>query len=509
MLIGSFVFVALLIVALTINLSSTPPLWWDEGWTLSVARNWLELGHYGRLLNGQLVPRGLEAAFPVTASIALSFATFGVGIVQARLVAVVFTLATLLILYELARRFYGSVVGIATLVCLILLSGHADINPVIAGRQVMAEFPAMLFLLAGYLCLLLAERRPLLHMPLAIGFWTLALFTKAQVQPFWVCSLVVPLMLSLLRSEWRFVWLLGISLVCSAAAFLGLQYYWNSIMPSSSVSGLTQVIALVFFKHTRMGVVAETLRFGIPTLVGLCWAVWRFLSKGSKMESHVEMVHVSFLILAASWFMWYETLSLGWPRYFLPPALLSSMFVAAMLYQWTGKFSLAYTVERSTHLLKTFRVDQRSFTALFAVVLVAMSLGRTLTILYDAYVLKPDRSVMDTLRFLNTQTPANALIETYESELFFLLQRRYHYPPDQVHVDLIRRNSLGHRVNIDYDPVDTNPDYLVVGRQSKFWDFYDPYLETGAFRSIREKGRYEIFERVRQPNDTKFEHNRQ
>ncbi len=28
-----------LFLAGTINLESTPPLWWDEGWTLSVARN--------------------------------------------------------------------------------------------------------------------------------------------------------------------------------------------------------------------------------------------------------------------------------------------------------------------------------------------------------------------------------------------------------------------------------------------------------------------------------------
>jgi len=32
-----------------------------------VARNMAERGHYGRLLDGQLAPPGLEAAFPVTA----------------------------------------------------------------------------------------------------------------------------------------------------------------------------------------------------------------------------------------------------------------------------------------------------------------------------------------------------------------------------------------------------------------------------------------------------------
>jgi hypothetical protein len=89
------------------------------------------------------------------------------------------------------------------------------------------------------------------------------------------------------------------------------------------------------------------------------------------------------------------------------------------------------------------------------------------------------------------------LIETYESELFFLLKRRYHYPPDQVHVELIRRNSLGERVSITYDPLAEHPDYLVVGPQSKFWDLYDPYLRTGAFRLVRDYSRYQIYERAR------------
>src|SRR5512147_2266081 len=106
----------LLLLALTINLASTPAPWWDEGWTMSVARNWVVLGHYGRLLEGQATPRGLEAAFPVTAAVALGFRLFGVGIIQARIVSVIFTLIALALLYKLARRFYNQSIAIATLV---------------------------------------------------------------------------------------------------------------------------------------------------------------------------------------------------------------------------------------------------------------------------------------------------------------------------------------------------------------------------------------------------------
>jgi hypothetical protein len=38
----------------SVRLESVPPLWWDERWTLSVARNWIETGRYQRLLAGAL-----------------------------------------------------------------------------------------------------------------------------------------------------------------------------------------------------------------------------------------------------------------------------------------------------------------------------------------------------------------------------------------------------------------------------------------------------------------------
>src|SRR6185503_12652551 len=122
-----------IVIALTVHLDRVPPPWWDEGFTLSVARNWVEIGHYGRLLIGEPVPRGLEMAFPITGSVALSFWLFGVGIYQARLVAVGFTLAALVLLYKLSRRFFDHSIAIATLAVVILLSGRVDSNPLIAG----------------------------------------------------------------------------------------------------------------------------------------------------------------------------------------------------------------------------------------------------------------------------------------------------------------------------------------------------------------------------------------
>jgi 4-amino-4-deoxy-L-arabinose transferase-like glycosyltransferase len=99
------------LLALTVRLESVPPPWWDEGWTMTAVRNWVERGHYGPLLAGQPAPRVMEGAFPITMPLAVSFRVLGVGIWQARLVGVAFTIATLLLIYYLAARLYDKTIA--------------------------------------------------------------------------------------------------------------------------------------------------------------------------------------------------------------------------------------------------------------------------------------------------------------------------------------------------------------------------------------------------------------
>ena len=136
-----------------------PAMWWDEGWTLSVARNWVERGHYGRLLDGQLATGGLQAALPVTGSVALSFKLFGVGVWQGRLPGVVAMLVALALISALAARLFDRRVALATLFVLLFMSIHPQLHPLIMGRQVIGEMYMFCFLLAGYLGMLLALRR--------------------------------------------------------------------------------------------------------------------------------------------------------------------------------------------------------------------------------------------------------------------------------------------------------------------------------------------------------------
>ena len=63
--------IAIAIVVITLlgglsHLGDTSFLWEDEGWTLTVARNWVERGHYGLVRVDEPTGPGLSASFPTS-----------------------------------------------------------------------------------------------------------------------------------------------------------------------------------------------------------------------------------------------------------------------------------------------------------------------------------------------------------------------------------------------------------------------------------------------------------
>jgi len=126
-----------------------------------------------------------------------------------------------------------------------------------------------------------------------------------------------------------------------------------------------------------------------------------------------------------------------------------------------------------------------------------LTFSGTLRALHQFYIGSVEASVLQVADFLNTHTARTAVIESYDPELFFLLDRRYHYLPDQIRVELLRRVYLHQDVPITYDPLVGDPDYLVISRFVRLSELYDPVLATGAFRLVRVHGHYDVYERVR------------
>jgi 4-amino-4-deoxy-L-arabinose transferase-like glycosyltransferase len=492
---------ALLLLSLTYRLEGIPPVGFDEGWVMSVARNWAELDRYVLLVNGSPTsPSMLNIGFPAVAPITLSFRLFGAGIWQGRLPGVLFTIGAMCLLYHLALRLYDRKIALGTLFVAVFMSGTLELHPIIMGRQALGEVPAVFLLLAGYESLLSWRRCPLLFLPLAALFWGLAAATKMQVLPFLVAGLAIPIVVGIVRQRWRTVVPMLAGLCGFLACFWLFRWVQEGLLQTEMFpqkTDLYSTTAIVPVLSVRVQAAVVFLVCGLPALIGAWYGAWQFGTGRTKPtnDNDADTVRQSLFFLVTSWMAWYLLFSIGWVRYLFVPVVVSSMFVSAMLCDMFPAFSISATVRSAADTILRLRFGRNNLFALAFVLLFALLLATVIN-LFSIYT-TADRSSGEVAEFLNTATPPNALIETYDMELFVLLNRRYHYPPDEIQLKLNRRRFMGQKVGIDYDPMAADPDYLVIGPMSRMWHLYDPVLETGSFRLVLERSRYQVYERIR------------
>jgi hypothetical protein len=466
-----------------------------------VARIWVEMGHYGRLLNGEPTSASLSGGFPTVASIAVAFRLFGVGTWQGRLPFVVYTIGALALMYSLANSLYGRPIALGTLIVLFIMAPSTWLHPALMGRQVLGEMVMLFCLLMGFVFLFLVLQRSRYFMMGTVLAWGMALVTKPQLLPFWAVAMTVPVLASFKRRRWQALVIfavvgLGSLLASQSILFLQRAILADHSLPRSTIPGLYSITAMVPVLVARIRAVSAAIILALPTLLGLSYAAWQMLVPQRRLDSsyQLHLLRLSLLCLASSWMAWYLMFSIGWVRYLFPVTFLSSLFVSAMLYDMSGGYNWRLTVRRAALALRNPRSHG---SALLAVIITASYAALTLSMLYRTYVTDADLSVTQAADYLNTQAPLGALIETYDSELMFLLDRPYHYPPDQLHVDLNRRAFLGQDVRIDYDPLTADPDFVVVGPFSRLWSIYDEVLQNPELRLETSYGPYDIYRRYR------------
>ncbi|MEI7770218.1 MAG: hypothetical protein WCI67_09535, partial [Chloroflexales bacterium] len=205
---------------------------------------------------------------------------------------------------------------------------------------------------------------------------------------------------------------------------------------------------------------------------------------------------LALLAFCGGWWAWYLALSVGAPRYVFPAVLISGLYLSALLSGLTGGFAWR-TALRDVAAMGRTGLRRHNLGALLALLTLACYTSATLLYMRYYYTAGFDSSAERVADYLNTTTPPSAQIETYESELHFFLQRPYHYPPDQLHVALIRRTSLDETFPLDYDPLATNPDYVVIGPFGANNILYDAVLQSGKLRRVHHDGLYDVYVPVR------------
>jgi hypothetical protein len=498
------IFLPVVITGLLAWYDSVPPLWWDEGWTLNVARNWVETGHYGHYLYREPAPPSLAASFPVVAPVALSFRLFGVGIWQGRLPGLLFAIGSLALIYLLAERLYGKQTGAGALVVLLFLPGAQNLHPLFVGRQVLGEMPAMFYLLGGYLCLYLALAKKPVYMIGGILLWGAAVSAKTQVLPFWVVSLLVPAGIALSKG-----WRRHSALICLAMAGAWLSsrlipaiqdlLVAAPLLPKTPVAGLNFVTGFVIDPQVRIVAILLASTMGLHTCLGLIRAFYHslYVWKQPVEDPASEIVRLALLLLAGSWFAWYILFGMFWPRYLFPAVFLGSIFTYQMIVAFSSQLrrETKHTgIQRPLFQNLRTRYNLQPFLLVLALGIVV---PLTWISMLNSFQPAARGTLGEVVAYLNTETERDARIESYDSELFFLLERSYHFPPSELSVDLIQRGLVDPSTPIDYDPLAWDPDYLVTGGFSKQWGVYNKVLSSGVFHLVKTFPGYEIYARVR------------
>ena len=99
--------------------------------------------------------------------------------------------------------------------------------------------------------------------------------------------------------------------------------------------------------------------------------------------------------------------------------------------------------------------------------------------------------------YLNNSVPQDRVIETWEPELGFLTDHRYHFPPASLLADAVKQAFLGGPpVASLYRYVqDENPEYVLVGNFARALDLYPAASLAPGYKSITSIGGYELFAR--------------
>lgn len=125
------------------KLSESPGTWFDEGIYIQIARNaQMHLPYALRASPTEMVPAGriATAGFPVIAPISLSFKLFGVGLLQARAVMVVYILLLVAAVYLFAYSIWGFRTAMWST---LLVATHAPVYG--NGKNVLGEVPGLFF----------------------------------------------------------------------------------------------------------------------------------------------------------------------------------------------------------------------------------------------------------------------------------------------------------------------------------------------------------------------------
>ncbi|BCX02940.1 MAG: glycosyl transferase [Candidatus Roseilinea sp.] len=493
------------------NLTHFPAPWYDEGSHLHVPKTFVRHGVYADLSSegyryyGPTIGVGPTVLLPIAGV----FKVFGIGLLQARLVIVIYLLATIAAFFSLARLLGNT--KFASLATAIFVS-----SPSVAlfeyGRQVLGEVPGLMFILLGLL-LWFSSWHKLSWWRLVLAGVLLGLGVVTKYQ--YLLAIVPTLMLSwglnlaYFRAVPHRVFLV---LAITVIVVFGLWQLFTLIYlgPSTVTENFAALrefnagAAAVFSRDLMVRALREIVSWRafmftlLPALGYGAYFTFRHLPDdadvsaiGDAMTRHQQW-SVIFLLVTSN-LVWYVVASVSWIRYAFIGLSLASLFVARLFYDLTNGLNIRalWNGIRACPGTRLRRWGQLALLGIL-VVMVIFPLGRiTLNVMRTPL---PDSFIM--ADYVNANVSHDALIETWEPEMGFLTDHRYHYPPQLLLIRAVRQIWQGGvPVSELYDFTALSPDYVLVGEFSRWVNVYPHERLQANYEPVTSIGRYELFKR--------------
>jgi 4-amino-4-deoxy-L-arabinose transferase-like glycosyltransferase len=486
------------------NLSDYPTTWFDEGSHLHVPKSLVRFGVYsdyssdGFRAFGPTLGIGPTVMLPVAGA----FELLGIGLLQARIVVALYLLGALYLFYRLARELDGTAVAVLSL--LLLVSSRA-IGIVETGRQVLGEVPALFLLLGGFLMWFSAwdgSRVRLVAAGLLLGAATI---TKYQILIALMPAIIVAGAVNLAYYRAAplrvFLWPAVLTGTVFIAWLLILVLYLG---PTASLQNL-----VVFREATAAGatvfslpLIARSMRelvgiktFGGCLIIALCYGFFVSLPRSRKSQQW----GVLFLFVAFN-LSWYVLASVSWLRYAFAGLAFASLFVAKFFVDLANGLSSSNSAAEEAS--STSRFPATSLVAVvvaWPILIVLPSLAATVW-----PILRPPANAPAAMAsYLQREVPLTAVVETWEPELGFLTDHRYHYPPTgMLNVAVQYIWTGGVPPHLKYQPLEANgPPYVLVGSFARWVELYPEDLLARDYRRLVAIGGYELYRRKQGLND--------
>lgn len=482
------------------NLTGYPPIWFDEGSHLHVPKTLVRFGVYadysseGFRYYGPTTSVGPTVMLPI----ATVFRFFGIGLLQARLVVVIYLLALIYVFYHLAYRLGGTRYALIATTLLIIPPGDQVLK---LGRQVMGEVPGLFFLTAG------------------LTLW-FADWEKAG----WRRLGLVGLLLGLATIT-KYQYLLQLAPALGLAWLANLVYYRTVPQRHFLIPGFIAIVCFVFWQLCQIvylgpGTVAENL------------ALLRKFTAGAALVFSPDLIILSIkrlldfkvflgwlpVVLAYGFFLalprnregqkwglllllvipnlvWYMVASIGLFRYAFPGLAIASLFTARFFFDMTDGFRL-----HQAALWRVLRHRQP--------ILSRYGLGWTMLVWLAMMIVLPLGQTVQNIRsqasnapiimadYLNKHVLPQASIETSEPEMGFLTDHNYHFPPPLVQLKYaVHKLTSKSSIALEYDFVQTQqPDYILIGPDARWKELYPANMLTlQGYRLIVTVGEYELY----------------